>query len=54
MQRRKWDAKLKAMIVIESLRGKPVAELCKERQISQGSFISGVTVFSPMPPRKGW
>jgi len=35
MHRRKWDAKTKAMIVIEGLRGKPVAELCTEHQISQ-------------------
>jgi transposase-like protein len=35
MHRRKWDAKIKAMIVLEGLRGKPVAELCHEHQISQ-------------------
>jgi transposase-like protein len=35
MHRRKWDAKTKALIVIEGLKGKPVAELCAEHQISQ-------------------
>lgn len=35
MKRRKWDAHTKAMIVIEGLQGKPVAELCTKHQISQ-------------------
>jgi transposase-like protein len=35
MHRRKWDAALKAQIVIQGLQGKPVAELCNEYQISQ-------------------
>jgi hypothetical protein len=30
MQKRKWDAKAKAMSVIDSLKGKPVAEFCTE------------------------
>jgi hypothetical protein len=38
MQRRKWDAKTNAMIVIEGLKGKPVAELCAEPQISQAQY----------------
>jgi transposase-like protein len=38
MQKRKWDAKTKAMIVIEGLKGKPVAELCTEHQISQSLY----------------
>lgn len=38
MQRRKWDAKTKAMIVLEGLKGKPVAELCTEHQISQAQY----------------
>jgi transposase-like protein len=38
MQRRKWDAKTNAMIVIEGLKGKPVAELCTEHQISQAQY----------------
>jgi hypothetical protein len=35
MKRRKWNAHSKAMIVIEGLKGKPVAELCTEPQITQ-------------------
>ena len=35
MTRRTWDAHTKAMIIIEGLKGKPVAELCTEHQISQ-------------------
>jgi Transposase len=35
MKRPKWDAKTKAMIVLEGLRGKPVAEIRTEHQISQ-------------------
>jgi transposase-like protein len=38
MKRRKWDAHTKAMIVIEGLKGKPVAELCTEHQISQSLY----------------
>ena len=38
MQRRKWDAKAKAMIVIEGLKGKPVAEICTEHQLSQSQY----------------
>ena len=38
MQRRKWDSKTKALIVLQGLKGKPVAELCTEHQISQAQF----------------
>jgi transposase-like protein len=38
MQRRTWDAKTKAMIVLEGLKGKPVAELCNEHQLSQAQY----------------
>jgi transposase-like protein len=38
MPRRKWDANTKAMIVIEGLKGKPVAELCTAHQISQAQY----------------
>jgi transposase-like protein len=38
MQRRKWDAKTKAMIVVEGLKGKPVADICTEHQISQAPY----------------
>jgi putative transposase len=38
MSRRKWDAKTKAMIVLEGLKGKSVAEICAEHQISQSLY----------------
>jgi transposase-like protein len=38
MKRRKGDAKAKALIVIEGLKGKPVAEICTEHQISQAQY----------------
>jgi transposase-like protein len=38
MQRRKWNAHTKAMIVLEGLKGKPVAEICTEHQISQAQY----------------
>jgi transposase len=38
MQRRKWDATAKAVIVIEGLEGKPVAEICTEHQVSQSQY----------------
>jgi transposase-like protein len=38
MHRRKWDADLKAKIVIQGLQGRPVAELCHEYQISQSLY----------------
>jgi hypothetical protein len=34
MERRKWDAQTKAMIVLQGLKGKPVAEICIGNQIS--------------------
>jgi transposase-like protein len=38
MHRRTWYAKTKARIVLQGLRGKPVAELCNEYQISQSLY----------------
>jgi transposase-like protein len=38
MQRRKWDAKTKALIVLEGFKGKPVSEICTEHQISQSLY----------------
>jgi hypothetical protein len=40
MHRRKWDAKTKALIVIEGLKGKPVAEICTAHQISQPPYYT--------------
>jgi transposase-like protein len=38
MKRRKWDAKTKAVIGLQGLKGKAVAELCTEHQISQAQY----------------
>jgi transposase-like protein len=38
MRRRRWDAKTKAIIVIQGLQGKPVSEICHEQQISQSQY----------------
>jgi transposase len=38
MHRRKWDAKTKALIVREGLKGKSVAEICTEHRISQSLY----------------
>ena len=41
MRQGKWDAKLNAMLVIEGLQGKPVAEICTAQQISQPRYYQG-------------
>ena len=51
MQRRKWDAKTKAMIVLEGLRGKPVAELCTEHHISQAQYYQWRDQFLAHAPK---
>ena len=38
MKRRKWGPKTKALIVIQGLKGKSVAEICLEHQISQTQY----------------
>jgi hypothetical protein len=38
MHRLKWDAKTKALIILEGLKGKPVAEICTAHQISQSLY----------------
>ncbi len=38
MKRRKWDAKTKTLIVLQGLKGKAVAEICMEHQISQTQY----------------
>jgi transposase-like protein len=38
MKTRPWDAKTKAMLVSEGLKGKPVAEICTEHEISQSLY----------------
>lgn len=41
MQKRPWDAKTKAMLVIEGLKGEPVAEICAAYQINQSQYHQG-------------
>ena len=38
MKRRRWDAKMKAMIVLQGLKGKPINDLCIEHQIGQTQY----------------
>jgi transposase-like protein len=38
MHRRKWDAQMKAKMVIQGLQGKPLAEICHEHQLSQSQY----------------
>ena len=38
MKRRQWKSETKAMIVLEGLKGRPVAELCTTHQISQAQY----------------
>jgi putative transposase len=51
MHRRKWDAKTKALIVIEGLKGKSVAELCAEHQISQAQYYQWRDQFLTHAPK---
>jgi transposase-like protein len=38
MKNRKWDAKTKALIVMDGIKGKSVSEICAEHQISQSQY----------------
>jgi len=38
MKQRKWDPKAKAKIVLEGIKGRPVAEICNEYQICQSQY----------------
>lgn len=38
MERRKWESKEKAQIVLEGLKGRSIAELCNSHQISQAQY----------------
>jgi transposase-like protein len=37
----KWEAKIKALIVIQGLQGKPVAGICNAYQLSQSQYYQG-------------
>ena len=41
MPRRTWEAKTQAMLVLEGLQSKTVAEWCTEHQISQAQYDQG-------------
>lgn len=51
MKRRKWDAKTKAQVVIEGLKGRPVAEICNEYQIGQALYYKWRDQFVANAPR---
>ncbi|MFA6584222.1 MAG: transposase [Elusimicrobiaceae bacterium] len=38
MVKRKWDTKQKAEIVLQGIKGRSVAELCAENEISQAQY----------------
>ena len=38
MPRRKWDAQTKAAIILQGLKGRPIADICIEQQISQAQY----------------
>ncbi len=40
MKRRKFDPQMKAQIVLEGLRGRPVAEICATHQIAQSMYYA--------------
>ena len=51
MERRKWDAKSKALIVLQGLKGTPVAQVCTEHQISQAQYYQWRDAFLPNAPK---
>jgi len=38
MPRRKWDAQTKSTVVLEGIKGRQVADICTEHQISQAQY----------------
>ena len=38
MKQRKWDSKTKVKVVVEGLKGKSIANICNEYQISQSLY----------------
>ncbi len=51
MKRRKWDARTKATIVLEALKGKPVATICQDYQISQAQYYQWRDQFLAHAPK---
>ena len=50
-KRRKWDAQTKAMIVLQGLKGRPVADICTEHQISQAQYYQWRDQFMKQLPK---
>ncbi len=38
MPRRKWDPQTKATVVLQGMKGRPVADICTEHDISQAQY----------------
>jgi transposase-like protein len=51
MRKRQGDAKTKVTIVIEGLKGKSVAEICTEHQISQSQYYQWRDQFLANAPK---
>ena len=51
MKRRKWDAKAKAIIVLEGLKGKPAATICQDYQIRQAQYYQWRDQFLANAPK---
>jgi len=51
MTRRKWDPKTKATIVLQGLKGRPVADICIEHQISQAQYYQWRDQFMTRMPQ---
>ena len=51
MPKRKWDPKTKATIVLQGLKGRPVADICIEHQISQAQYYQWREQFLKVMPQ---
>jgi transposase-like protein len=51
MERRKWESTEKARIVLEGLKGRPIAELCNTHQISQAQYYQWRDQFLSNAPK---
>ena len=51
MTRRKWDAQTKVTIVLQGLKGKPVADICTEHRISQAQYYQWRDQFTKKLPQ---
>jgi len=45
MKQRKWDGKTKARAVLEGIKGRKVAEICNDYQISQAQYYQWRELF---------